>query len=250
VRAQRAHGALDVRRRAGRVQRPVGGLDLVRVRDAGLVLLHPRRPLVERADEQVAAQRLEPLSQRPVVVVRPDRRAAGQAHGPRVEALGESHDRDAGLGIAGHDRALDRRGTAPARQQRRVHVDDLVAGEQRLADQHAVRADDEHLGLGRRDPRQHVVGMQRLRLDQVEHELTRGPCHRRRLERAAAAARPVRARDDERRPVGAAGQPLEHGGGERRGPEVDGAQVRPGLRRSPAACASLPCAGRGSSGPG
>ena len=34
--------------------------------------------------------------------------------------------------VAGHDRALDRRRAAPARQQRRMDVEDLVVGEQRL----------------------------------------------------------------------------------------------------------------------
>ena len=59
--AQRAHGALDLGGRARRVERAVGGLDLVRVGDARLVLLDPRRALVERADEQVAGELLEAL---------------------------------------------------------------------------------------------------------------------------------------------------------------------------------------------
>jgi hypothetical protein len=51
--------------------------------------------------------------------------------------------------------------------------------------------------------------------------------------------------------VRACGEPLQHRGGERRGAEVDRAQgrVRP-RRRSPAACASLPCAAPGTCGPG
>ena len=42
--------------------------------------------------------------------------------------------------VAGHDRALDRRGAAPARQQRRVDVQPERAVEQRLGDQQAVGA--------------------------------------------------------------------------------------------------------------
>ena len=56
VRAQRAHGALLLLRRPRRVERAVARLDLLRVGDARLVLLGERRPLVERAHEQLAAE--------------------------------------------------------------------------------------------------------------------------------------------------------------------------------------------------
>ena len=42
--------------------------------------------------------------------------------------------------VAGHDRALDRRRAAPPRQQRGVHVEQQMLGEQRLADQLPERA--------------------------------------------------------------------------------------------------------------
>ena len=48
-------------------------------------------------------------------------------------------DRDAGLRVAGHERALDRRRAAPARQQRRVDVQPEAALEQRLRDQQRRR---------------------------------------------------------------------------------------------------------------
>ena len=147
VRAQRAHPALELGRRAGRVEGAVGGLDLVRVGDPLGVLLDPRRPLVERLHQQLPAALLQPRGERAVVVLGPDRLAPTQAHRPGVEPGGEPHDRDAGLGVAGHDRPLHGRRAAPARQQRRVDVDDLVAVQQRLLDEHAVGADDERVGL-------------------------------------------------------------------------------------------------------
>ena len=75
VRAQRAHDALDLLGRARGVERAVARLDLVRVGHALLGLLDERRPLVERADEQVAAELAQARRQRPVVVVGPDRLA-------------------------------------------------------------------------------------------------------------------------------------------------------------------------------
>src|SRR3546814_8751063 len=48
------------------------------------------------------------------------RRAADAPHAAGVEPRVHLHDRHAGLGIAGEDRALHRRRTAPARQDRAV----------------------------------------------------------------------------------------------------------------------------------
>ena len=54
---------------------------------------------------------------------RADRLGLLQAHRARVELGDDAHDADAGVLVAGHDRPLDRRGAAPARQQRRMDVD-------------------------------------------------------------------------------------------------------------------------------
>ena len=90
--------------------------------------------------------------------------------------------------VAGHDRALDGRRAAPARQQRRVHVDQLVVGQQRLADQRAERADDDDVGLRRGDPRARVVVVDVLGLVELDAELARRVGDRRRDEPAPAAA--------------------------------------------------------------
>ncbi len=217
--------ALQHVRRLFRVERPVGGLELVRVRHERLVLLLERRPLAERPHQQVAAEHLEPGRERAVVVVRGDRHRRLQADRTRVEPGGETHDRDAGLGVAGHDRPLDRRGAAPARQQRRVHVQELVVRQQRLLDQHAVGADAERVRLRGGDPLERLRVVQPLGLDQVEAELARAVGDRRRREPAAAALGPVRSRDDERGGMRARGEALEDGGGEVGGAEVDRAHA-------------------------
>ena len=60
---------------------------------------------------------------------------------------------------------------------------------------------------------------------ELEPERARGVGHRRRGEPPPAAARAVGAGDDERRAVARWRQALEHGGGEGRGAEVDGAHA-------------------------
>ena len=64
-------------------------------------------------------------------------------HGPGVELGDGLVDRDAGLLVAGHDRALHRRRPAPAWEKRRMHVQPRALREQRLGDEQAVGADDD-----------------------------------------------------------------------------------------------------------
>ena len=52
-----------------------------------------------------------------------DRQPLGHRDVAGVEAVVHLHHHHAGLGIAGHDGAVDRRGAAPARQQRGVQVE-------------------------------------------------------------------------------------------------------------------------------
>ena len=56
-----------------------------------------------------------------------DRRRHGREHRPGVEPALHLHDRDSRHPIAGEDRALDRRGAAPARQQRGMDVEAAIA---------------------------------------------------------------------------------------------------------------------------
>ena len=81
-------------------------------------------------------------------LVRADRPMHRRQHRPGVERLHDAHDRDAGLALAGDDRAVDRRRAPVARQQRRVDVDHAEArhGQERVGQDLAVRGDDAEVG--------------------------------------------------------------------------------------------------------
>ena len=98
-----------------------------------------RREVWERADQKVGADRDESLAQLPGGLLVVDRRRDAGEHRAGVEALLDLHDADAGLGISGEDRALDRRRAAPARQEREVHVHETErnGGEQRFGKESA-----------------------------------------------------------------------------------------------------------------
>ena len=126
------------------------------------------------------------------------RRTVGQ-HRPGVERLDDPHDRHAGFALAGDDRAMHRRGAAIAGQQRRVDVDHAEPrrGEHGVGEDLPVGGDDAESASSAasaveegRDPSA-VSGC----------STGRPRCERPRLDRRvgrllAAAARPIRLRDD------------------------------------------------------
>jgi hypothetical protein len=221
VRLQGAHDALALMCRRRRVQRAVGRRDLLGVGHALLRLLDARRVLLEHADQQARAEVHQTGGERAVRVVGPDRLGLRQAHRPAVEAGGDLHDRDPGLGVAGHHGPLHGRRPAPARQQRRVHVEQAEVRQQRLLEQGAEGAHDDDVGRGGRDPRTRLVAVDALGLEDLDAELPRRVGHGRRGQRTAASRGTIGPRDDEHRPVRGARQALEHGGGERRRAEED-----------------------------
>ena len=152
VRARTA-AASSVAGRAGSRRRSAG-VDLLGVGRLRLVLLGELEPAlgreVERPDQQLAAEPGQGRGERLEVCVGADRHLGAERHGPGVEPGGQLHHADAGAGVAGHDRPLDRRRAAPARQQRGVHVQHQVLGEQRLADQLTEGADDDRARARRR----------------------------------------------------------------------------------------------------
>ncbi|MNN17343.1 hypothetical protein D3C81_1305270 [compost metagenome] len=132
-----------------------------------------------------------------------DRHGFAGEHGARVEPFVHLHQRDAGLGVAGLDGAVDRGRAAPARQQRGVDVQAPIARQ----GQHLGRQDQavggHHHDIGRRgrqriDSRAGFLGIlalaaQRARLEHepqagIEGELL----DRARLQLHAAARRAVR----------------------------------------------------------
>jgi len=110
-------------------------------------------------------------------------------HRARVEAGVHLHDRDAGLAIAGEERALDRRGTTPARQQRSVNVPGTTrSGVKRgLRQKQSVGSNDQ--GVRTRGPDaldvfgaelvglvQFQPALQRVALDRARYELQSASC--------------------------------------------------------------------------
>ena len=108
----------------------------------------------------------------------------------------------------------------PAREQRRVHVQHLVLGQERFPDDRAVRADADDLGLGGGDRDARLIRVQVIGLEQLDPEQA-GSLRRRAPHLAAAATRAVRRRHDQHGAVQGRRETVEHVGGERGRAEVD-----------------------------
>jgi len=91
----------------------------------GLRLRHdpPVAPLRDRLDHRVGAERGQAVMERCGGLASGNRRRAHEQHRPGVEPRVHLHDGDTGFRVAGLDRARDRCGAAPARQQRCVDVE-------------------------------------------------------------------------------------------------------------------------------
>jgi len=78
-----------------------------------------------------------------------DRQLFRHGDGAGVQALLHLHDHDAGFFVAGHDRALDRRGAAPARQQRGVQIEaaEFWRIEHVFRQDQAIGHDHRHIGV-------------------------------------------------------------------------------------------------------
>ena len=173
MRVKRAHDPLELHSRTLRVEQPVLRGDLLRIGDALLGLLAEWRALAQRTQQELAAEGLQASRERAVVVLGRDRLGGAQAHRAVVQPGGQAHDPNPGLLVTGHQRALHRRRAAPARQQRGMHVDQLVLGEQRLLDQRAEGADDDRARSRGGDQRARFGAVDALRLGQREAELAR-----------------------------------------------------------------------------
>ena len=130
-------------------------LDLVGIRHARLFLRRPPDAtglkLRQRRKQRMRAQIGKLVGKKRRVFV-------GHVDGPahaviaRVKAFLHAHDAHAGLFVASKDGALDGRGTAPARQQRSMHVQAAKTrnGKHLGGQQHAVRGNAHHVGPKRR----------------------------------------------------------------------------------------------------
>ena len=148
---QRAYPTVEL----GRVEVPleltVGARQLAGARCERMILLlglHDIQ-LRDRVDEQVGAERGEPLRELRRRLLHPDRRLLGGEDRAVVELLVHLHDRDAGALVAGQDRMHDGRRAAPAGEQRRMHVDDAASRERKhlCREDLTVGGDDEEIGV-------------------------------------------------------------------------------------------------------
>ena len=166
-----------------------------------LVALWPRRQRVEpreRVDQDLGAERGEPDAQVSSGFFGADRRRRREQHRARVHARVHLERRDPGHGLAAHDRPLDRRGAAVARQQRAVDVDRAAPGcvEHGLRQDLAERGDDRHVGAERAQALGPLGIAQARRLQDPEPGFQGARLHRWRGQTLSAMGRPVGLRDD------------------------------------------------------
>ncbi len=185
--------------------RRLGLGDLVGIAGAGLRLRHRPQPagggVGQRLHDHARAERGQAVVQLAGGVVEPDRLAFDQQHVASVQAGVHLHDRDAGLGVAGLDRAVDRRGAAPARQQRAVDVQAAQSRQRQhpFGQDQAVGGHHQHVracrvqrGAARRGlVRKLAVQAQAARLRDRNAQVERQLLDRRRRQLHAAAGRAV-----------------------------------------------------------
>ena len=149
-------------------------------------------------------------------VVGRDRGLERDHHRPGVEPGLHLHQAHAGAGVAGQQRALDRRRAAPARQQRGVDVPAAQARDAQHGPRqdHAVGDHDHQVRLERRELRPRLG---RLEVPGLEHRhvaLLRQHLDRAGHQLAAAAGRPVGLGVDAHHLMAAAQRGLQAGHGE------------------------------------
>ena len=223
-RVERAHLVRQHLRRLRPVQLRFVLLQLARVGHALARLRHRHRADAEPLQLQAVGQHLRAEDRQRVVQLaggrlRLDRQRTPQQHRPGVQALLHLHQAHPGFGVAGLDRALDRRRAAPARQQARVHVPATVLRDvqDRLRQQHAVGHHHHQVRLQRAQRLARDAGLQRVQLQHRDPALQRLALDRRRREYPPAPRGPIRLGIDRHHLAGL------HGGAQRRYGELGGA---------------------------
>ncbi len=132
-------------------------------------------------------------------------------NGSGVEPCVHLHDRYAGLAVARKESALDRRGTAPAWQQRRVDVDRTLAADREHCrrQQQSVGDNDDRIAARGLQLGDDGVVAQALRLQHLQVALQRQGLDRARTRAQAAAGRTVGLREHQDDAVAGVQQPDE-----------------------------------------
>ena len=166
-----------------RVGHAVAGLRRLRERS--------RRKGVDCVHHQPGGKRGERIVEHTAGGLRPDRHLRCRKDRADIEALVHSHDGDARLRIARHDRALDRRGAPPARQQRSMGIDaaEPRRGKHGRRQDQAVGDRDREVRTQRRERRLRLLGLQARRSPDRKPRSLGAHRHRRRPHLAAALRR-------------------------------------------------------------
>ena len=152
----------------------------------------------KRGHDHFRAQRGKLVVQRAGVVVRRDRNAALRKHCAGIEARVHLHDRNAGLRVAGKNRALDWRRAAPAWQQGSMNIEGTMCRdiEHRLRKNEAISGDHKRIGPRGADAGA-AVSLQAVRLEHLEIAPQREALYRAHGRLQAAPGGPVRLRQYE-----------------------------------------------------
>jgi hypothetical protein len=116
---------------------------------SGRALRNGGRTRFERSHEQARPERGELVVQTAPGVLGRDGDRFLEQDRPGVEPFIHLHDGDASRPVTGEERALDRRGSAPARQERCVHVETAARREreQRRRQDQSIGRDNQRCGL-------------------------------------------------------------------------------------------------------
>ena len=194
-RRERANPALDVRCRRPPVD---GGLVFLQLRRVGRAvgwLRHfgqcARCQRARRVHDQSGGERGKHVVQRTAGGLRSNGHCLRGQDGAGVETFVHSHDGDARLLIARHDRTLDRRGAPPARQQRSMGIDaaEPRRGKHGRRQDQAVGDRDREVRTQRRKRRLRLLALQARRSPDRKPRSLGAHRHRRRPHLAAALRR-------------------------------------------------------------
>ena len=148
-----------------------------------------------------------------------DGQRLAEQHRAGVQAGVHLHDGGAGFPVAGLDRPLNRRGAAPARQQRAVHVDaaEPGQGQHRAGDDQAVGHHDQRVQRQIAQLVLNLVGFEGVRLQHRQVVCQGQFFHRPGLHFLTAAGAAIRLGEHRGNGVRAVEQRLQADGGEVRG---------------------------------
>jgi hypothetical protein len=153
---------------------------------------------VQGLDQELAAERREPVMEASRGFPLADPYFAGREQGARVEAGFHAHDRHAGGRVPREQRALNGRRAAPARQQRCMNVEtaEFRQGKHGRRQNQAIRHHHQRIQLQAVEGGSSVRRFETGRLEHRKSGVEGAPFHSAYLQGLAPARRAVRLRED------------------------------------------------------